>query len=218
MPDEPAFDSLRTAAFRGLLVKSFKVFPSRLDQILKAERWPTFVEFMAAVDRMGRVVLTFSRPSAKTIQERGAETAVHEKMPEANTEAMLKLLAAAFVNKPGEEPDTDAVLEAFAPYLIATWHDFAMAVMEIALAMHAERTGGQNPLDSAKPQTQMFYNMKADAPPEYIVRMVDAFGLTTPQHFEALLASFYGAELTFENLDLSVNNPALLTEIGRAHV
>lgn len=213
MPDEPAFDSLRTAAFRGLLVKAFKVFPSRLDQILKAERWPTFVEFMAAVARMGRVLLTFSRPSAKTIQERGAEVAVHEKMPEANTEAMLKLLAAAFVNKPGEEPDTDAVLEAFAPYQIATWYNFAMAVMDIALQMHADRAGGGSPLDSAKPQTQMFYNMRADAPPEYVVRMVDAFGLTTDRHFEALLSAFYGGELTLEDLDRSVNNPALLTEI-----
>lgn len=213
MPNEPAFDSLRTAAFRGLLVKAFKVFPRKLDQILKAERWPTFVEFMAAVERTGRVLLTFSRPSAKTLQERGAEVAIHEKMPEANTEAMLKLLAAAFVNKPGEEPDTDAVLEAFAQYLIATWHDFAMAVMEIALAMHADRTGGASPLDSAKPQTQMFYNMRADAPPEYVVSMVDAFGLTTPRHFEAVLSAFYGGELTLEDLDRSVNNPALLTEI-----
>lgn len=217
MPDEPAFDSLRTAAFRGLLVKSFKVFPRKLDQILEAERWPTFVEFMAAVGRMGRVLLTFSRPSAKTIQERGAEVAVHEKMPEANTDAMLKLLAAAFVNKPGEEPDTDAVLEAFAPYRIATWHDFAMAVHEIALAMHADRTGGGSPLDSAKPQTLIFYagalHKTANLTPEYIVGMVDAFGLTTPRHFEALLSAFYSGELTLEDLDRSVGNPALLTEI-----
>ncbi len=213
MPDEPAFDRLRTAAQRGLLVKAFKIFPARLDQILGAEGWTTFTDFMAAVDRMGRVLLQFQRPRVKTIEEGGVQAAIDEARRKANTEAFLKLLAGAFVNKPGEEPDTDAVLEAFEPYGILSWYDFAMAVQEIAIALYADRTGGQSPLDMAKPPTQMFYHMKPDSPEEYASMVTAAFGLDTVRHLEAVLAAFYAGELTLEDLDRSVNNPGLLTEI-----
>lgn len=212
MAEYPSYDRLRTSAFRGLLVKAFKVFPSRLGQILEAEGWRSFTDFMAAVDRMGRVLLQFQRPRVKAVEEGGVRAAIDEARREANTEAMLKLLAAAFVNKPGEEPDADAVLEAFSAWNIRNWYDLSMAVETIAQALFMDRTGGQSPLDVAKPETQMFYNMRLDAPPEYMSRVVEAFGLSTQNHLEALLSSFYAGELTLEDLDRGVRRPEILTE------
>lgn len=212
MAEEPTFDGMRTTGFRGILVKAFKLFPRRLDEILQAEGWHTFTDFMAAVNRMGRVLSKFHRPKMRVIEQKGMPAAIEDARKAANTDAMLRLLAAAFVNKPGEEPDTQAVLEAFAPYGISTWYDLAMAVQEIALALYRRDHG--EPYDQAKVPTSLFFRMNISEPdPSSITRIAEAFGLVTPEHFEALLHAFYGGEVTLEDLDRSVGNPEILTEI-----
>ncbi len=206
-PSEIVFEPLRTAAFKALFIQAFKVFPARLEEILAAESWPGFVDFMAAVGRSGRILLQFRHPSE------GEEAEIQKWRAEANTEAMLQLLSGAFFGEQAGKPDPGLVLEALSSLEIRTWSEFTHAVLEIALSLYADRTGGQTPLDLAKLPTRMFYEMRPDEDPHQVVQVAQAFGLATPRHFTALLAVFYAAEVTLEDLDRSVGNYALLTEI-----
>lgn len=215
MPSEVkvSFEPLRTQAWKGLLIKAFSVLPKRLDEILSPEGWKDFTDFMAAVGRSGRIILQFGRPSMKTIQERGVEAEIQKMRAESNTEAMLRLLSGAFFGIQEGEPDPRLALEALSRVGIRNWNEFAHAVLGVALAVYAERTGGRTPLDTAKMPTLLFYDMHADAPPDQVIEVTQAFGLASTRHFTALLATFYAAEVTVQDLDQSVGDYALLTDL-----
>lgn len=215
MPGEErvSFEPLRTRAWKGLLIKAFSVLPKRLEEILGPEGWKEFADFMAAVGRSGRIILQYGHPSMKTIQEQGVEAEIQRMRGESNTEAMLRLLSGAFFGVQEGEPDPRLALEALSRLEIRTWNEFAHAVLEVALALYADRTGGRTPLDTAKLPTLLFYGMKADAPPHQVIEITRAFGLASTRHFRALLETFYAAEVTVEDLDQSVGDYALLTDL-----
>jgi len=216
MPENPAFEALRDQAFRAILMQAFHALPSRVDEAMRSQGWEGFRGFMADVASHGDVGRTYQQPSAKAIQERGVEAEIRAMLARANTEAMFFLLAAAF-GRPGQEPDPETARKALEPLKIRTWKAFAYAVLEVALSLYADETGGRTPLDSAKPQTLLFYEASqlnlANLDPARMDELVRAFGLASPMHLEALLASFFSAETTVEDLDLSVGDPARLTAI-----
>ncbi len=215
MPQEQQvlFEPLRTRAWKGILIKAFEVLPKRLEEILDPEGWKDFTDFMAAVGRAGRVLRQFQKPSMKTIQEKGVEAEIQKLRAESNTEAMLQLLSGAFFGVQEGEPDPKLALEALARLEIRTWYELAHAVLEVALALYADQTGGRTPLDTAKLPTLLFYNMKVDAPPHQVIEVTKAFGLASTRHFRALLETFYAAEVTVEDLDRSVGDYALLSDL-----
>jgi hypothetical protein len=217
MPEKPVFEPLRDQAFRAILIQAFKAFPSRVDQVMEAQGWKGFRDFMADVAHAGEVGKSYMRPRAKVIEERGLEAEIRSMLGRANTEAMMFLLASGFHGRPGLEPDPEIAREALEPLRIRSWTDFSNAVLEVALSLYADETGGGTPLDTAKTPTLLFYHMDPLNPdPHQIDQVVKAFGLSSPMHLEALLASFFSAETTVEDLDLAVGDPTRLTAILQA--
>jgi ribosomal protein S18 acetylase RimI-like enzyme len=209
MAAPPSFEPLRTAAFKSILMRAFKSFPARVEEILKRHRWTSFIDFMVEVEDHGRVLLAYQKPLMKTIQERGIEAAIAESLGNANTESMLDLLAVSFLG----EPDMEAVRAALEELEIRSWGDLAHAVFEIALQLFGTRTRGMSPLEFAKTPTLLFYRMRVHSPPHAVMQVAEAFSLATPRHFEALRAAFNAAEITIEDLDRAIGKPEEMTAV-----
>src|ERR1043166_10114052 len=127
MPEKPVFEPLRDQAFRAILIQAFKAFPSRVDQVMEAQGWKGFRDFMADVAHAGEVGKSYMRPRAKVIEERGLEAEIRSMLGRANTEAMMFLLASGFHGRPGLEPDPEIAREALEPLRIRGGRDFSTA-------------------------------------------------------------------------------------------
>jgi hypothetical protein len=209
-----SFETFRDLAFKGILSDAFKSFPKRVEQVLEREGWQHFTDFMAAVERSGRVLLQFEgKPSEKMIEEHGLETAVKLMRNIVNTTTMNHLLSGAFFGAQGVEVDRNLTAEAMAPLGIESWYGFSMSVLNISLMEYAEMTQGGTPLDSAHPETLLFIGLKdSPATAEVMNKVMKAFGMSTVQHLTAAFSSFLAGELTIEDLDRSLGAPELLTE------
>jgi GNAT superfamily N-acetyltransferase len=175
---------------------AFKVFPARVVEVMKAHGWFSFVDFMGDIARRVRMTLPdAARTDIKVLQK-------------ANTEAMRAILAEAFAF--GDVKSVRRALKEV--YEIDLWHHFAQTVLEIALALFSEYTRGKSPLDFAKRPTLLFYHLRPNSPLEVLEEIVEAFGLATPRHLEAITNTFYAGELTIEDLDRAVEAPDVLTE------
>lgn len=212
MADPLIFEPFRDAAFRNILSTAFKSFPKRVDEILARERWPYFKDFMAAVERSGRVLLQFEGPPRVEMEQKSGR-AVLRICGIANTNAMSQLLSGAFFGLQDGDVDRRLSAAALFPEGITTWHTFSMAVLELALMGFSEMSGGKTPMDIAKPDTLLFYGLANNQSPEIMNKLRKAFGLPTPQHLIALSSAFWSGDLTMEDLDRSVGNPELLTEL-----
>lgn len=208
------FEPLRDAGFKSILSDAFKSFPKRVDEVLAREGWDHFTDFMGAVARSGKVLFQFEgQPSAKTIEKYGVDAAIDQMRGIANTNAMNQLLSGAFFGIQEGQVDRGLSREALFPMGITTWHTFSMAVLEKALLYYALATGGMTPMDTAKPESLLFYGLPQSQTPEVINKLVQAFGLPTTQHLIALSSAFWSGDLTIEDLDRSVGDPELLTEL-----
>lgn len=216
MPDRPPFEPLRDGAFQGILARAFKSFPSRIREVLRAAGWKGFRDFMADVARMGVVLLADKQPRLQTIQERGVEAEIRRLRDEANTDAMLTLLAGAFF--PTEwGPDVDSVREALESQDIRTWKEMAFWVLNGAVKLYGHVTGGGVPLDGARPATAALAQIdpvRLDI--STLPLVLESFGLASPMHLEALLEAFFSAEITVDDLDAGADDPTRLTAILQA--
>jgi hypothetical protein len=211
--DLPIFAYFRDLAFQSILSTAFKFFPKKVEQILANERWQ-FTDFMAAVERSGRVLLQFEgKPRAKTVKKHGQDAALSQMLDIANTDAMNQLLSGAFYGLQGGEVDRGLSRAALFNVGITTWHTFSMAVMETALLGYSAATGGKTPMDVASPDTLLFYGLPQTHTEEVMAKVSKVFGLPTPHHLIALSTSFWSGDLTMEELDLAAGNPELLTEM-----
>lgn len=208
MAVEATIAAYRTRAFKDILSQAFKSFPVRVDEILEDHHWDTFQDFMAGVARAGQIYLQEKTPSELIVKNQGADAAVKKMLAEANTEAMFKLLAVAFYGEPEEE----AAREALEPLEIASWYQMSMTTLTAAMEAYHQATG-LDPLASMKAPTRALFGMKPDSPPEEVRKIVDAFGLTTPDHLVALMNGFFTGEISFEDLDGAVDDYARVTEL-----
>lgn len=214
MTDIPIFSYFRDLAFKSILSTAFKAFPKKIEEVLAREGWQKFVDFMAAVERSGRVLMQFEgRPRAKTVEEHGADAAVQEMLSIANTDALNQLLSGAFFGEQNGEIDRSLARKALFDLGIPSWHSFSMAVMEIALQGYAEATEGKTPMDTANPDTLLFYGLPQTHSEEVILKVTKAFGLPSPRHLIALSEVFWSGDLTMEDLDRAIGDPELLTEM-----
>lgn len=214
MGDLPVFEIFRDLAFKGILSDAFKSFPKRVEQILERESWEHFTDFMAAVERSGKVLFQFEgKPSAKTIEKLGLDAALKQMWGIANTNAMHHLLSEAFFGNQEGDVDRGLSRKALFPMGITTWHTFSMAVLEQALLFYAVATGGETPEDTAQPVTLLFRRLTETATPEIMYQVIKAFGLSSEQHLAALSSAFWSGDLTVEDLDRSIGDPDLLTQL-----
>jgi hypothetical protein len=183
------FDKLRTAAFKAILLKSFKVMPRRLDEIFAAAGWSTFTDFMADVNLFGMEL----RSGTKTLDQ-------------ANTKGMIELLGELFRVS---EPEATRNLQDLD---IASWRGMTMATTELAVEIYATDHGGRTPLDDAKETTRKFLTMDLKNPGQ-VREVVEAFGFPSPTHFEAVLHAVFSAEMTPEDLDQALEHPEILEEL-----
>jgi len=216
--DLPVFEPFRDLAFKSILSDAFKAFPKKVDQILAREGWHHFVDFMGAVERSGRVLMQFEGPPRAEMLKKSGDTALRI-LGIANTNAMNQLLSGAFFGVQEGNPDRNLSSKALFPIGVTTWHTFSMYVLEVALQAYAESTGGMTPMDAAKPDTLLFHGFAQEtmqqAPnlEEKALKIAKAFGLPTPAHLIALSSAFWSGDLTLEDLDISIDDPGLLTEI-----
>lgn len=205
---ERIFEPYRDVAFKSILSNAFKAFPKKVEEILSREGWTHFTDFMAAVERSGRLLLRFEGPP-------GVESgrSALRILGVANTNAMNQLLSGAFFGIQNGNPDRNLSSAALFPLGVTTWHTFSMFVLEVALQAYAESTGGKTPMDVAKPDSLLFFGLPNSQTPEVINKLTKAFGLPTPAHLIALSSAFWSGDLTIEDLDYSVGNPELLTEL-----
>ena len=206
MAFEPPFSIIRTSAFKSILVLAFKILPAGVKQVLAANGWNSFGDFMEAVARAGQVYLKDKAPSPERIRQHGVDAEIKHLRNLANTEAMLKLLAQVFYG----EPDEVAAFEALEPYGITSWHEMSLKTLNMAL-----ENSRRNHWADAKGPTKAFATLQDSPTRERVAEVVEAFGLLSPKHFEALLEGFYHAEITVEDLDRAVNNHELMTEFAR---
>jgi hypothetical protein len=214
--DPLSFEPIRDAAFKNTLSRAFKAFPRKVDQILAAENWNHFTDFMAAVERSGRVLFQFGEAKwdQKVIEEHGHETALKLSYNIVNTKAMNQLLSGAFFGIQGGDVDRTLAAAAMASLRIESWYAFSMHILTLSLAAYSEMTGGETPLDTAQPDTLLFMSLTDMAPSAAVMnKVMKAFGMPTIQHLKAAFSAFLAGELTVENLDRSIGDPALLTEI-----
>jgi hypothetical protein len=214
VPEQRIFEPFRDIGFRSILSIAFKTFPNKVKEILGKEGWDHFTDFMAAVERRGRVLFQFEgKPSAKTLEDHGMEGVISRMWSTANNNAMFDLLSAAFFGMPEGEADRSLSRKALFDMGITSWHTFSMAVLEFALLGFAEKYQGATPMDVAKPDTLLFYGLPQTQTPEAMTKVAKAFGLPTPQHLIALSSAFWSGDLTMEDLDRSVGRPEMLTEL-----
>lgn len=212
MADESIFEPFRDIAFQSILSNAFKAFPKKVKEILSRERWTHFTDFMAAVERSGRLLLQFEGPPRVDMVKKSGRSAL-QILGIANTNAMNQLLSGAFFGIQDGNPDRNLSSAALFPLGITTWHTFSMAVLEVALLAFSEKYKGATPVDLAKPDTLLFYGLAQTQTPEVIAKVAIAFGLPTPQHLIALSSAFWSGDLTMEDLDRSVGRPERLTEL-----
>lgn len=215
MADPLIFEIIRDAAFKNTLSRAFKAFPRKVDQILASENWNHFTDFMAAVERSGRVLFQFEgKWNEKAIKEHGHETALKLMYNVANTNAMNQLLSGAFFGEQAGEVDRGLAAEAMAQLGIESWYSFSMYILNWSLAAYSEIRGGKTPLDTAQPETLLFMGLTDIAPmAETMNKVMRAFGMPTVQHLTAAFSAFLAGELTVEDLDRSIGDPALLTDL-----
>jgi hypothetical protein len=212
--DLPIFEYFRDVAFKSILSSAFKFFPKTVEQILTNEGWQKFTDFMAAVERSGRVLLQFEgKPRAKTVKKYGQDAALSEMLGIANTDAMNQLLSGAFYGKQGGEVDRGLSRAALFNFGITTWHTLSLAVMETALLGYSEATGGKTPMDVASPDTLLFHGLRENPPEEVMAKVSKVFGLPTRGHLIVLSEVVWSGDLTLEELDIAIGNPELLTEM-----
>lgn len=215
MAEQRIFEPFRDATFRVILSRAFKAFPKRVDEILARENWNHFTDFMAAVERSGRVLFQFEgKLSVKLIEIHGADAAIKTMYNIANTNAMNQLLSGAFFGIQEGEVDRRLSGEAMASLGIESWYNFSMHILNWALAAYSEMSGGKTPLDTAQPETLLFMGLTDSVPtPETMNKVMKAFGMPTVEHLTAAFSAFLPGELTVEDLDHSIGDPALLTEL-----
>lgn len=186
----PAFEEHRTAAFKAIFLKTFKVMPRRLEEVLATAGWKSFVDFMADVARFG------------------AEIQAERRVPlgQANTEGMLEMLREVFGVSEIEAVRNLRELEA------DSWTDMTKAVLALAVEIYAADHRGRTPLDDAKEATRKFFTMDTENPAQ-VLEVIKAFGFPSPRHFEAVLHSAFSGELTPEDLDLALEHPEILGEL-----
>ena len=212
MAQLPVFEPFRDLAFKSILSDAFKAFPRKVEQILAQEKWRHFVDFMAAVERSGRVLLQFEGPPRAEMNKKSGDTQLRI-FGIANTNAMNQLLSGAFFGIQEGNPDRNLSSKALFPLGVTTWHTFSMYVLEVALQAYAESTGGMTPMDAAKPDSLLFFGLPNSQTPEVMHKLSLAFGLPTPAHLIALSSAFWSGDLTIEDLDISIGEPDLLTEL-----
>lgn len=212
MAQLPVFEPFRDLAFKSILSDVFKAFPKKVDQILAREGWHHFVDFMGAVERSGRVIMQFEGPPRAEMLKKSGDTALRI-LGIANTNAMNQLLSGAFFGIQEGNPDRNLSSEALFPIGVTTWHTFSMFVLEVALQAYAEATDGKTPMDAASPDSLLFFGLPNSQTPEVMHKLSLAFGLPTPAHLIALSSAFWSGDLTIEDLDISIGDPDLLTEL-----
>lgn len=214
MTDLPIFEFFRDLAFHSILSAAFKFSQKTVKQILVNEGWQKYTDFMAAVERSGRVLLQFEgKPRAKTVKKYGQDAALSQMLDIANTDAMNLLLSGAFYGIQGGQVDRGLARAAIFNVGITTWHTFSMAVMDTALLEYSQATGGKTPMDVASPDTLLFHGLRENPPEEVMAKVSKVFGLPTIVHLIVLSKVLWSGDLTMEELDLAIGNPELLTEM-----
>lgn len=214
MADLPIFEYFRDLGFKSILSTAFKAFPKKVEEILARRDWRKFVDFMAAVEEQGRVLLQLEgKPRVKTIEKHGPDAAFIQMLSIANTDAMNQLLSDAFYGVQEQETDRGFARAALFDLGITTWHTFSMAVMETALLGYSQATGGKTPMDVASPDTLLFHGLRVDPPEGVINKVSKVFGCTSIGHLIVLSEVFWSGDLTMEELDLTIGNPELLTQM-----
>jgi len=213
---EPSrFEPYRDFSFKFLLQHAFQALPARIGQVLAREGWNHFTDFMAAVERSGRVLAQFQgKPKAKLIQERGLDVAMKEMYDLANNDAMNKLLSGAFFGEQGGDPDPGLSVEALARVGVNTWGDIAKMVFVASQEGMYVQTG-KDLFDYASADTLLllgFMEVKHQSP-EVVLKLARIFGLASPRHLIALTHAVASAELTPEDLDRSMEDFERLTEL-----
>lgn len=212
MSDPRIFEPFRDVAFKAILSEAFKAFPKKVDEVLKREGWQHFVDFMAAVERSGRVLLQFEGPPKAEMLEKSGRDALLI-LGIANTNAMNQLLSGAFFGIQEGNPDRNLSSAALFDIGVTSWRTFSMIVLEEAVAGFFAISGGMTPKDLAQPDTLLFEALPQANNTEIMVKLAKAFGLPTPQHLIALSSAFYSGDLTTEDLDISIGDPELLTQL-----
>jgi hypothetical protein len=127
---------------------------------------------------------------------------------------MTQLLSGAFFGIQEGDVDRSLAAAAMASLRIESWYAFSMHILTLSLAAYSEMTGGKTPLDTAQPDTLLFVGLMDSVPTAEIMNQVmKSFGMPTVQHLTAAFSAFLAGELTVEDLDRSIGDPALLTEI-----
>ncbi len=213
---EPSrFEPYRDFSFKFLLQHAFQALPARINEILERERWKRFTDFMAAVERSGRLLAQYEgKPKAKIIQERGLDAAMKEMYDLANTEAMNQLLSGAFFGEQGGSPDLQLSVEALARVGVGVWGDIPKMVFVASQEGMYVQTG-KDVFDFASADTLLFLGFisQKDQTPEVVLKLTKTFGLSSPRHLIALTYACASAELTPEDLDRSQGDFPKLTEL-----
>jgi hypothetical protein len=147
------------------------------------------------------------------IKEHGLDGAISQMLATANSNAMNQLLSGAFFGIQEGHVDRALSRKALFDMGITSWHTFSMAVLEGALLTFSQMTDGKTPMDLAKPDTLLFYGLPNSQTTEVMNKLTQAFGLPTPAHLIALSSVFWSGDLTMEDLDVSIGDPELLTEL-----
>ena len=213
---EPSrFESYRDTSYKFMLQHAFQAMPARINEILQREGWVHFTDFMAAVERSGRILAQFTgKPNAQTIIDRGVDFGMKEMYDLANTDAMHRLLSGAFFGEQGGDPDPQLSIDALERVGVNVWKDIAKMVF-VASQQGMYVRSGRDILDSATPDTLLFLGFisQKDQTPEVILKLTKAFGLASPRHLIALTFAVADAELTSEDLDRSLGDFPMLTEL-----
>lgn len=208
-----SLENLRTEAFKAILWNAFKVFPTRVEEIFREERWNSFGDFMAAVERRGRLLFNFKvKLLLETIGKGKAEEIIRDAYDNLNTTAMHELLSAAFFGMPEGEADQELSKEALKRFQIETWRDMAAKMGFVALEVYKDLTGRPR-LEDAKLPTVLFDRLPIDSSDAVIMELIRAFGLPTKTHLGAMIDAYRSAEITLEDLDRSIGDPEYLTKV-----
>lgn len=213
---EPSrFEPYRDFSFKFLLQHAFQALPARVEEIFKREQWIHFTDFMAAIERSGRILAQFEgKPRAALIQERGLDAAMKEMYDLANTAAMHKLLSGAFFGEQEGDPDPQLSIDALSRVGVATWADIAQMVFLASQEGMYVRTG-KDIFDFSTADTLLLIGFMAvkHQSPEVVLKLTKTFGLASPRHLIAITFAVASAELTPEDLDRGQGNFPLLTEL-----
>jgi hypothetical protein len=209
----PSLEDLRTVVFKAILSKAFDVSLARVEHLLREEGWNSFTDFMAAVERSGRVLFQFKESKKiPEMPEEKREAAVEAAYAKANTDAMNHLLSSTFFGPQSGHPDPALAIEALEPFEIDSWKKLSMTLLQLAAEVYAESTG-KILLEISEPETLMLYGLEVAPDANIMNTVMKAFGMPTLDHLKAVYSGIKAGDLTPEDMNRAIGHPELLTEL-----